>query len=221
MKLTIRVRDTLGIRDADVVLETGEVVEVVGPNASGKTSLAVAAQAVLTHDANPLHLSAAVSKRAYPYEESDEAQVTLTYEDFEPEFGDTLIEHEVVWWPRSSKITAPGTVLPISGGEAVGTVDFRTRRSGRDQATRIQDPLLPPLDQMLKQVEARLKVDLPPEDLRGVLKDHPGARLGEGGGLLPGPGALHEDRMARHHRSRGVGDGDRRQLAAGRVARRP
>ena len=52
MKLSIQ--QTLGIVNAEIDLEPGRIVEVVGPNASGKTSLAVCAQAVLSRDSNPL-----------------------------------------------------------------------------------------------------------------------------------------------------------------------
>ena len=62
MKLSIQ--QTLGIVNAEIDLEPGRIVEVVGPNASGKTSLAVCAQAVLARDSNPLGLSAAESKRS-------------------------------------------------------------------------------------------------------------------------------------------------------------
>ena len=49
---------------------------MVGPNASGKTSIAVCAQAVLARDSNPLGLSAAESKRNYPHDGAEDARVT-------------------------------------------------------------------------------------------------------------------------------------------------
>ena len=51
MKLTIE--NTLGIRRAEIELIPGQVVEVIGPNASGKTSLAVCTQAVLARGKQP------------------------------------------------------------------------------------------------------------------------------------------------------------------------
>ena len=62
--MRLQVENTLGIIHAEVDIEPGQIVEVVGPNASGKTSLAVCAQAVLARDANPLGLSAADAKRS-------------------------------------------------------------------------------------------------------------------------------------------------------------
>ena len=63
--------------NAEIDLEPGRIVEVVGPNASGKTSLAVCAQAVLARDSNPLGLSAAESKRNYPHDGAEDAVVSL------------------------------------------------------------------------------------------------------------------------------------------------
>ena len=73
MKLTVE--NTLGIVRAEVDLEPGGIVEVVGPNASGKTSLAVCAQAVLARESNPLGLSAADAKRSYPHDGAEDARV--------------------------------------------------------------------------------------------------------------------------------------------------
>ena len=66
MGIAITINNTLGIRYAEIELPEAGVVEVVGPNASGKTSLAVCAQAVLSHEINPLGLSGPQAKRAYP-----------------------------------------------------------------------------------------------------------------------------------------------------------
>ena len=60
----LAIENTLGIIHAEIEIEPGGIVEVVGPNASGKTSLAVCAQAVLARDANPLGLNAADAKRS-------------------------------------------------------------------------------------------------------------------------------------------------------------
>ena len=71
--MRLEIERTLGIERAAIDLEPGQIVEVVGPNASGKTSLAVCAQAVLARDANPLGLSAADAKRSYPHDGADDA----------------------------------------------------------------------------------------------------------------------------------------------------
>ena len=74
--MRLEIERTLGIERAAIDLTPGQIVEVVGPNASGKTSLAVCAQAVLARDANPLGLSAADAKRSYPHDGADDAKVT-------------------------------------------------------------------------------------------------------------------------------------------------
>ena len=82
-------RILLGIERAAIDLEPGQIVEVVGPNASGKTSLAVCAQAVLARESNPLGLSAADAKRNYPHDGADDARVdTARMPD---PFGDTVL----------------------------------------------------------------------------------------------------------------------------------
>ena len=54
--MRLAIENTLGIISAEIEIEPGGIVEVVGPNASGKTSLAVCAQAVLARDSNPPRL---------------------------------------------------------------------------------------------------------------------------------------------------------------------
>ena len=72
MKLTIE--KTLGIESAVIELVPGQILEVIGPNASGKTSLAVCAQAVLARDSNPLGLSVADAKRSYSYNGAEDGE---------------------------------------------------------------------------------------------------------------------------------------------------
>ena len=55
--MKLQIERTLGIINAEIDLEPGRIVEVVGPNASGKTSIAVCAQAVLARESNPLGLN--------------------------------------------------------------------------------------------------------------------------------------------------------------------
>ena len=125
MKLTIN--DVLGIRHAEVEIEAGKVVEVVGPNASGKTSLAVCAQAVLARESNPLGLSAADAKRAYAHDGSDDARVDL----IEPD-GD-----HTTWFSSSGKMQH-NILEPQAKPEAVGLVDFTAKRGAKERAAVFQ-----------------------------------------------------------------------------------
>ena len=110
--MRLQVENTLGIIHAEVDIEPGQIVEVVGPNASGKTSLAVCAQAVLARDANPLGLSAADAKRSYPHDGADDARVTLVNQHG---------EGNDVWHPARG--TMEGTIEAINGTPRSGGAD--------------------------------------------------------------------------------------------------
>ena len=64
MKFTIH--HLLGIDSAEVDVGPGEIVEVVGPNASGKTSFAVVVQALAGRNVNPLSLSIGDARKVVP-----------------------------------------------------------------------------------------------------------------------------------------------------------
>ena len=51
--MRIEIENCLGIEYAELEVEPGEVVSVIGPNAAGKTSFAVAAAAVLGSRGQP------------------------------------------------------------------------------------------------------------------------------------------------------------------------
>ena len=94
--MRLEIERTLGIERAEIDLEAGQIVEVVGPNASGKTSLAVCAQAVLAREANPLGLSAADAKRSYPHDGADDAVVGLHFTQG-PDGGYSNVWHPGPW----------------------------------------------------------------------------------------------------------------------------
>ena len=153
---TLSIRDVLGIRSADIPLpDVGEILEIVGPNASGKTSVALAAAALLTRNANPLGLPAAGSRRAYEREGADgEGQAS---------FGDTT------WYVGSGRITSPPDTPPCRP-EAVGLVDFTALRRGKEAAALFQPVLLPPVADVMERVRIELEPYLPPEDLSGTMQ---------------------------------------------------
>ena len=160
MKLSIE--RTLGIINAEIDMEPGQIVEVVGPNASGKTSIAVCAQAVLARENNPLGLSAADAKRSYPHDGADDAVVQLNH----PDWSDGI-----AWYP------ARGTVLADAWGEralanpeAVGLIDFTAKRGAKERAAVFQAALLPDPDTVLDAVKERLAGYLDPKDLAGAME---------------------------------------------------
>ena len=159
MKLTVE--NTLGIVRAEVDLEPGQIVEVVGPNASGKTSLAVCAQAVLARDSNPLGLSAADAKRSYPHDGAEDARVSLD-----------LLHNgiELEWFPVNGKVIGPTIPACISRPEAVGLIDFTAKRGAKERAAVFQGALLPDPDSVLAAIKEKLAVYLPADDLAGAMK---------------------------------------------------
>ena len=157
MKLSIE--RTLGIINAEIDLEPGRIVEVVGPNASGKTSIAVCAQAVLARESNPLGLSAADAKRSYPHDGADDAQVELTDEN----------GTGVTWYPIRSTVLSNHGDVQYANPEAVGLIDFTAKRGAKERSAVFQGALLPDPDTVLEAVKERLGAYLDPKDLAGAM----------------------------------------------------
>ena len=156
MKLSIQ--QTLGIVSAEIDLEPGRIVEVVGPNASGKTSIAVCAQAVLARDSNPLGLSAAESKRNYPHDGAEDARVALE-----------CLDSDTEWYPARGT-TAWAAPCAASHPTAVGLVDFTGKMKAKERAEVFQSALLPDPETVLKAVHERLAEYLPADDLAGAME---------------------------------------------------
>ena len=156
--MKIKIENLMGIAHAEVELEPGKVVEIVGANASGKTSLAVALQAVLAREPNPAGLPAPQARRAYLRDGTEEGTATLLN-------GDA----ETVWAPHRQAVTAPADD-PASRPEVVGLTDFCARRSSRDRAAAFQEALLPPPEAVLAQLRERLAQYLPAQDLKGAME---------------------------------------------------
>ena len=156
--MRIEIKNLMGIASAAVEFAAGKVVEIVGPNASGKTSFATALQAVLARDANPAGLPAPQARRAYLRDGCEEGSATL-------ETGDT----RAVWEPHKQAITAPADD-PASRPEVVGLIDFCARKAARERAAAFQEALLPPPETVLAQLRERLAQYLPPQDLEGAME---------------------------------------------------
>ncbi len=153
--MLITVEGVLGVTHAEIPLEPGKVTEVVGPNASGKSSVAVAAQGVLTHHKNPLGLPATLMRWYGREGHPSDPQVTC---------GD------VSWWPVSAKLAAPAAETPRSTAAAAGLVDFTLRTSPKERAKAFQSVLLPPLEELLATAAEELAKFLPADDVAGVIQ---------------------------------------------------
>ena len=178
-------RDILGIHAAELTVEPGEVLEVVGPNAGGKTSIATACQALLAREPNPLGLTVA-EMRQYVREGDGEGRAIL-------ERGDG--EDSVEWVPTRSEgaITTLASVDEQSHPMAVGLVDFTARMPSKTRAGLLQPILLPDPATVLEQLREDLKPYLPLRDLEGVI-----AEVGKRG--WEAAATIYEDRMRRAKR---------------------
>ena len=155
--MRIEIEHILGVERAEVELAPGTVTEVTGPNASGKTSVAVAAQAVLAQELNPAGVPAPQAKRVYVHEGA--------------EYGSAILVdggHVVTWRPGSGTIEAPDG--RVATPEAVGLIDFTARAGGRARAEQLQAALLPEPAAVLDALREALADYLPADDLVGVLR---------------------------------------------------
>ena len=156
--MRIDIRNILGIERAEINLPPGGIVEVIGPNASGKSSVAVAAQAVLTQEINPLGAPAPQSKRVYLHDGAEDCEANLV------DNGEV-----VTWRPDRGSMTAPPGIF-FSTPEAVGLVDYTARAGAKERAARLQSALLPAPELVIDAIREALKSYLDAEDLNGVMK---------------------------------------------------
>ena len=156
--MRIEIDNILGVEHARIDLNPGGAVEVIGPNASGKTSIAIAAQALLAQEMNPLGAPAPQVKRVYVHEGAQDGEANLTDG-----------QDQVTWKPGSGSITAPpGTFY--SRPEALGLVDYTARTGAKERAAQLQSALLPAPELVMDAIRKALAAYLDPEDLNGVLK---------------------------------------------------
>lgn len=156
--MLFRIRDLLGIERAELRIEPGKLTEVTGLNASGKTSIAVCLQALLARDVNPLGLSAADAKRAYGHHGNSDGYATLE-----------LPEGDLTWRAAAGTIAGPPGGS-LSAPEAVGLVDFTSKRSAKERAELFWSILLPPFEEVLGATKEALAAYMPPTDVSGVIE---------------------------------------------------
>ena len=148
----IRIENLLGVKCAE--LDMDGIVEVVGPNASGKSSLAVCAQALLAHEQNPLGVPATQAARVYLRDGEDEG----------------LAEIDGVEWRPGQGLTVTDGAVPLSRPEAVGLVDYVSKRGERERLESLQSALLPAASEILDAVRERLLSYMPRVDVDGLLE---------------------------------------------------
>ena len=148
----LRIENLLGVKRAELDLDG--IVEVVGPNASGKSSLAACAQALLAHEQNPLGVPATQAARVYLRDGEDEG----------------LAELEGVEWRPGTGLTVTDGAVALSRPEAVGLVDYTAKRGEKERLESLQSALLPPVEQIIDAVRERLLSYMPKRDVDGLLE---------------------------------------------------
>ena len=155
--MRLEIDNILGIERAEVTISEGSIVEVIGLNASGKSSIAAAAQAVLAREVNPLGVPAPQAKAVYVHDGAEYGEASL--------IEDGMI---VTWRPNSGTMLAPND-NPHSTPEAVGLIDYTARAGAKERAERLQKALLPDPSQIMHKVGTVLADYLDSDDLIGVL----------------------------------------------------
>ena len=167
--MKFEIHHLLGIDSAEVQIAPGEIVEVVGPNASGKTSFAVIVQALAGRNANPLGLSIGDARKTYLHRGDEDGYGRLTFCNDRPKMTpryrmDSSKRHD------DPAPTAGESAEPSAGRKRSGLVDFVGRQSDKARAAMLQPILLPPPETVLGALKELLKGKLPDQDLLGVLK---------------------------------------------------
>ena len=165
--MKFEIHHLLGIDSGEFEVAPGEILEFVGPNGSGKTSIAEIVRALVARNANPLGLSIGDARKTYLHKGDEDGFGRLTYPTIGP------LDADIEWLPRNATMTAPTSgesAEPISRPEAVGLVDFVGRQSDKARAAMLQPVLLPSPEEVLGELKALLRGKLPEQDLLGVLK---------------------------------------------------
>ena len=146
----LKIENLLGIKRAEIELDG--ILEVVGPNASGKSSLAACAQALLAHEQNPLGVSATQAKRVYMHDGED-----------------GMAELDGVEWRPGKGLTVTNGQTPLSRPAAVGLVDYTARLGEKERLESLQSALLPDVAEIIDAMRKRLLEYMPTRDVDGLM----------------------------------------------------
>ena len=131
------------------------IVEVVGPNASGKSSLAACAQALLAHEQNPARRASDAGGAGVPARRRGRGP------------GGDRRRGVAARQGADRHRTA---LVPLSRPEAVGLVDYTAKRGEKERQESLQSALLPPIEQIIDAVRESLLSYMPKRDVDGLLE---------------------------------------------------
>ena len=155
--MKLKISNLLGVKRAEIELDG--IVEVVGLNASGKSSLAACAQALFAHEQNPLGVPATQMARVYLHDGEDEGLAEL--------YG---VATDLVEWRPGKGLTVTNGALPLSRPEAVGLVDYTAKRGEKERLESFQSALLPDVAEIIDAVRERLLSYMLRRDVDGLLE---------------------------------------------------
>ena len=166
MILKFSISNMMGIDEFDLELEKGRIKEVIGPNNSGKTSLACSVSALLARKGNPYGLAPKIVSKAYlrdGFADSATAEMTVEGED-----------STLAWIPTKQSFESPGTGVlsdSLCRPESVGLVDFCALLGDTAKSELFQSILLPSPEKMLGAIQGRLEELVGVKEAKGVMKE--------------------------------------------------
>ena len=133
--MRLEIERTLGIERAAIDLEPGQIVEVVGPNASGKTSAGRLCAGGAGAGREPAGAVGGGRQAQLPARRRGRCVVVELTPAGCMAQQLTGIQHSWNAW----KLTGTGNGSPISHPEAVGLVDFTAKRGAKERAAIFQN----------------------------------------------------------------------------------
>ena len=175
--MEVRIKNLLGVKELEFECCRGVVTELLGVNASGKTSTITALRALLTHEVDPLGMG--VSSRKWYANRDSLSEANAVLQD-----DDTRVE----WIPSAQRVVSSGN--PLASRESAGVVDFlKMMGSAKKRAEMLSDALMPPWESIREKLDAELQARSVAKEARDVIID---AVRTQGWSAAS---AIYEDRM--------------------------
>ena len=156
--MKLHIENFMGVEATDIPLEAGKVTVVAGHNASGKSSVACGAGAILSRKTNPVGLLGNQQK-AYVRDGQEYGSVELYDDAGNLLLGWSAASHDITVAPEAPGASSPGSV---------GLMNFLTA-SDAERTKLFEEVFLPPAEELMSRISDALQGKLPEEDIRGVI----------------------------------------------------